>query len=147
VADWREGTGWTPELVARLGRDVVADVTRAIETHRPDRVTLVGKSLGTYALGVVLREVALPADTGVVWLTPTWRDEPTFQGALASPYRALYVIGTADPVHVPDRHDQLTNGDTVVLEGADHGFHVDGDILASIDGWRRVAAAVLDFVA
>lgn len=130
----------------RFRAGVVRDVTAALERHGPDRVTLVGKSMGGHALCVIVEEqLDLPEDARLIWLTPVWGRDPTWEAARATTIPSLYVVGLADhEYHVPERHAVLP-GRTVAIEGADHRFEVAGDVFATLDAWRQMAEAVLAF--
>ena len=115
------------------------DVSSALATFAPSRVTLVGKSLGTMALGEVVRSEAIPAATAL-WLTPIWQHAPTFAAARSCEWESLYAVGTADPTFVPSLHAEL-RGATVVVDGGDHALQVAGDVLGSISALEAVTAA------
>jgi hypothetical protein len=129
----------------RFRTGVIRDVRAGLEQHKPDRVTLVGKSRGVSALGVVLQEVELPADTRIIWLTPVWRNGgPNWDIARENAISALYVVGLADELHKPDRHAVMI-GRTVAIPDADHRLEVSGDIFATLAAWRTMAEAVVAF--
>ena len=121
------------------------DVTLALSTHAPTRVTLVGKSLGTMALGEVARSGSIP-DATALWLTPIWEHDPTFAAAQSCQWDSLFVVGTADPTYITERH-ALLGGETVVVDGGDHALQVSGDTLASIDALRAVTEAFVRRIA
>ena len=86
----------------RFFAGVRRDVTAALESHRPDRVTFVAKSLGTHALAEVAR-AGLAPDASAVWLTPVWSDDSlraaiTDDTAIVSVMHANNEIGTVQPV-------------------------------------------------
>ena len=121
------------------------DVQSALAAHRPDRVTFVGKSFGTRALAVVCRDVRPPQDTRLVWLTPVWEWDEPWAAARRVAWPALHVVGLADhQYHRPDRHAAVP-GQTVAIEGADHGLEVPGDVLGTLAAWRTTVEALLAF--
>jgi hypothetical protein len=124
--------------------NVRASLRAALDEHRPDRVTLVGKSLGTLALGEVVRAGIAP-DAAAIWLTPIWAHGPTFDAARTAGWRSLFAVGTADPTYVPERQAAL-EGDVLVVDGGNHSLEVEGDVLGSVAALQRLATAVLDFV-
>lgn len=99
-------------------RAVLADVA---ERHpRYERWTLVGKSLGSYALAGVVEEYAEKVER-VLWMTPSLRERwPVMRRA---PGRNVAVIGTADVRyelalrHLPD--------DRIVAVGAGHLLEIE----------------------
>lgn len=135
-------------------RWLLADATAAFRAGLAQgnyrRPTLVGKSLGTLAMGHLLTTEALPAGgTRAVWLTPLLREERLRAqiGRFGGP--SLVAIGTADPLHNPAALDALretTGAEAVVIEGADHGLDVPGDPVASVRGVEHVVRALQRFV-
>lgn len=134
-------------------RWLLADATAAFRAglaQRPyRRLTLVGKSLGTLAMGHLLTTEGSPVgDTRAVWLTPLLREQRLREqiGRYAGP--SLFAAGTADPLHDPAALDALraaSGAEAVVIEGADHGLDVPGDPIASVRGLERVIAALNAF--
>lgn len=132
----------------RFESGVVREVRGALAHHRPERLTIIGKSRGTHALRVVCtEEFEFPADTRLIWLTPVWRSDHSWSAACATQLRSLHVVGLADDeYHMADRHESVA-GDTVAVAGADHRLEVAGDIFATLDAWRTMASAVHRFAA
>jgi hypothetical protein len=132
----------------RFESGVRRDVTGALAFYRPDRVTLVGKSRGTYALALLCTEqFEFPDDTRLIWLTPVWHSDGSWNAAQASPYTSLYVVGLADhQFHDAERHAAV-RGETLEIASADHRLEVAGDIFATLDAWRTMAQAVARFAA
>lgn len=128
---------------AGIRRDALA----ALDRYRPDQLTLVGKSAGTHALGYLCTgNYALPADTRLVWLTPVWQWDDSWAAACHTRLPALHVVGLADAeYHLPERHAAVV-GETVSIPGADHRLEVANDIFATLNAWRTMAAAVMEFV-
>ena len=137
------------EQLARLLADASA-AYRAALARRPYReATLIGKSLGTVAMGHVLTAEAMPNRSRAVWLTPLLRE-----GRLREQMRrfggpSLLAIGSDDPHHDPALLDELTGAgwETVVVNGADHSLDVAGDAVASVRAVERVVRAVGSFLA
>jgi hypothetical protein len=130
----------------RFESGVRREVRGALACCQPDRVTIVGKSRGTHALRLVcVEDFELPEDTRLIWLTPVWRSDGSWQAACSNTLQSLHVAGLADhPYHDPDRH-RAVPGETVAIPAADHRLEVAGDILATLDAWRTMADAVVHF--
>jgi hypothetical protein len=130
----------------RFESGVRRELRGALAYYKPDRVTLVGKSRGTYALRLVcVEDFELPEDTRLIWLTPVWRSDGSWQAACSNMLPSLHVIGLADrDYHDPLRHADVT-GKTVAIPAADHRLEIAGDILATLDAWRVMADAVVRF--
>lgn len=138
---------------ADKARWVFEDATaacRAALAQRPyQRMTLVGKSLGTLAMAHILTtEEALP-QAEAVWLTPLlWNDRLRAQILEAKP-RSLFAAGTGDSHYNAGYLAELkeaTEGETVVIEGANHSLEIEGDVLQSLHGLERVVRAVVTFL-
>jgi len=115
------------------------------------RVTLVGKSIGTLAVGHLVSACAVldSLETGCVWLTPLLRDERLCAQMARAAGRALFVSGTADPHYALERLAELervTGGQSVVIEGADHSLEVAGDVPGSLRAMERVVTALVRFL-
>lgn len=136
---------WTPERERRFVDDVLASTRRAL-AGGPDRVTLVGKSLGTHALASIVDEPSLPSRTDAVWLTPVLGEDAVYEAARRCRWRSLHVVGLADTAHVPERQAQVPR-EVLELPGADHVLEIEGDVLASARTLALVTERILDFLA
>jgi hypothetical protein len=116
-----------------------------------ERVTLVGKSLGTWALALLANHVELPRRTEAVWLTPLLKHPPFVDLVTRWGGRSLFVVGTADP-HYGDDEGSLdavtagTEATTLVVPDADHALEVPGDLSASLAALTDVMESVAAFV-
>jgi dienelactone hydrolase len=135
-------------------RWLLADATAAWRAglgQRPyERVVLIGKSLGTLAMGHLLTLPDPPPTVGAVWLTPLLAEERLHQQIAANGGPSLFVIGTADPHFDPVVLEQMqvaTVGEAVVVTNADHGMDIPGDPIASVRAVERVVEALSGFLA
>lgn len=132
---------------ARIRSDAERALGAALAAGDHRNVVLIGKSLGTLALADL---VAGPlADRGpvCVWLTPLLNDAGLREAVTRQRPPSLYVIGTADPLYDAGVLEELRDacgGRSVVVEGADHGMLVPGDMAATLEGLRRVMAVMDD---
>ncbi len=131
---------------ARFESGVRRELRGALAHHEPTRLTVVGKSRGTLALRIACtEEFAYPDDTRMIWLTPVWRSDETWQAACANTIGSLHVIGLADSeYHDPTRHAEVA-GETLAIPAADHRLEVPGDVFETLDSWRTMANAVVRF--
>ena len=134
-------------------RWLLADVTAAwhagLEQGTYERILLIGKSLGTLAMGHLLTMTDPPPTVGAVWLTPMLAEDRLRQQIRRYGGPSLFVIGTVDPHFDPEVLNDMraaTNGEAVVVEGADHGMDVPGDPLASVRAVERVVEALHRFL-
>jgi len=120
----------------------VADIAGPLLDDAPAYV--VAKSLGTFAAPLAA-ERGLPA----VWLTPLLSEPVCRDGVLANPARQLLVGGEDDFAwDGAVAQDAVARGATaVVLPGADHGFEVGTDAVASAETLVGLARAVRGFLA
>lgn len=132
----------------RFEDGVRREVNGALAHYQPDRLTVVGKSRGTHALRIVCTDdFNLPDDTRLVWQTPNWRSDRSWQAACSNRRPSLHIIGLADhECHEPERHREVF-GETVAIKDADHGLDVKGDIFATLEAWRTMVSAVVQFAA
>jgi predicted alpha/beta-hydrolase family hydrolase len=114
------------------------------------RVVLIGKSLGTRAMGHLLTMADPPPNVGAVWLTPLLGEERLRHQIRQYGGPSLFVIGTADPHFEPVALEQMqvaTIGEAVVVRDADHGMDIPGDPIASVRAVERVVEALGRFLA
>jgi len=114
------------------------------------QVTLVGKSLGTLAMGHLLTTASLPARVNAIWLTPLVRFDFLREQIKTFAGHSLFVIGTADPHYDAQRLaevQQATQGEVVIIEDADHGMNIAGDLSGSIKALDKIVQAVDAFLA
>ena len=131
----------------RFHQEVVDEILQAVAGAV--RVTFVAKSLGTIVLSG-LDPRALPAGTRVraIWVTPVFGWKRVGVDAAAKGWPSLIVSGGADRSYDRDATQKVvaaTKADELVLDGADHSLVVRGDVHATVDGFRRLADAVLAF--
>lgn len=119
-------------------------VYRTARARRPEaEIVLVGKSLGTISIAHLLASESSAAAVRAVWLTPLLHLGSVRTQIIRSGARSLVAIGSADPVYEPAVLDQARAAGcaVVTVDGADHGFDIPGDVIASL---RAVEAVVRD---
>ena len=132
---------------------LLADTTAAwragLGQQTYDRVVLIGKSLGTLAMGHLLTMADPPPNVGAVWLTPLLAEERLRQQISQYGGPSLFVIGTADPHFDPvvlEKMQVATIGEAVVVRNADHGMDIPGNPIASVRAVERVVEALSRFL-
>jgi hypothetical protein len=63
--------------------------------------------------------------------------------------RSLFIFGTADDYYKPEILQHLvkvTNGRSVIIEGATHGLEVPGSISKSLQGLGRIVSGLQEFL-
>ena len=132
-----------------LVADVTAACQMALAQREYQRITLIGKSLGTRAMAHLLATNEALQNAATVWFTPPWQEEPIRACLLAARQPALVVIGTADPYYNPDlaaEIRQAINGELVVVTDAEHGLEVTGDVVRSVQAIEQAMHAVQRFI-
>jgi hypothetical protein len=113
-----------------------------------ERVTLVGKSLGTMVMPYLLTSVPELEQAQGIWLTPVLLDM-MMESFTAVEQPGLFMIGTADRYYDLARVDALKRmpaSQVLVIEGADHSLEIPGDIRASTPILGQVLAASATFL-
>ena len=137
------------ERIRWLQADAAAACNAALAQREYERVTLVGKSIGTLAVAHLLTTEGRLRSPQCIWLTPLLRNARLRAQIKQAPHRALFVIGTADPQYDAARLAELqqaTAGEVLVIEGADHSLEITGDVLASLHALEQVMEAMGEFV-
>ena len=134
------------------GQWISSDVLAACEVgmaHRSyEKITLVGKSLGTLAMGHLLSDPRFQGAT-CVWLTPILSAQWLCTCIKQLRPRSLFVIGTADQFYDPDILNdlrQVTQGQVLVLEGVDHSLEISGEIPKSLAVLGQIVQASQAFL-
>ncbi|MHA1638528.1 MAG: hypothetical protein ACTSUO_02070 [Candidatus Thorarchaeota archaeon] len=119
-----------------LHTDVEAAFNSVATCNEFEIKVLVGKSLGTLACGYLIDKHHELAGCKVIWLTPLLgRHELVDQITKYRP-QSLFVIGTADPhydMELLSRVQEASNGEVLVLSGANHSLEVPGPLSASLE--------------
>jgi predicted alpha/beta-hydrolase family hydrolase len=132
-----------------LLEDTTAAWRAGLSQRTYERVVLIGKSLGTLAMGHLLTMADPPPTVGAVWLTPLLTKERLRQQIQQYGGPSLFVIGTVDPHFDPVVLEQMqvaTIGEAVVVKNADHGMDIPGDPIASVRAVERVIEALSRFL-
>ncbi len=137
------------KMVERLYADTMAAWRAGLDQRHHGRVALVGKSLGTLAMGHLLTAENPPPRVSAVWLTPLLSVARLREQIAQFGGPSLFVIGTADEEYDPATLDSMveaTNGEAVVIEGAEHGMDITGDPVASVRSVEQVVTSLSRFL-
>jgi hypothetical protein len=134
-------------------RWVFTDAARAYNAalvQRPYRqITLVGKSLGTLAMGYLFSTETELAEAQAIWLTPLLGNDLLRSQIQQAKPRSLFAVGTADPHYNATYLAEMgaaTAGDTVAIDGGNHSLEIEGDVMASLRAIERVMRAIQTFL-
>jgi pimeloyl-ACP methyl ester carboxylesterase len=131
-----------------ISNDVFAICNTALSHRSYNQITLVGKSLGTIAMGHLLADSRFQSAT-CVWSTPLLTVEWLRSRIEQVHPRSLFIIGTADKFYKPDilKHlEFVTKGRAVVIEGAHHGLEVTDSISKSLSALNQIVQALQEFL-
>lgn len=131
-----------------LSSDVFAICNTALAQRAYNQITLVGKSLGTLAMALLLEDSRFQSAT-CVWLTPLLTVEWLCSRIEQVKPRSLFVTGTADHYYKPDileRLEAATKGRAEVIEGVHHNLEIPGSISESLSALRQIVEAIDDFL-
>lgn len=134
-----------PEREQWLFADVSAACRAALAQRPYQRVTLLGKSLGTLAMARLLAAEPSLAGARTVWLTPLLNDDRVWAQLRRGGRPAVVAIGTADRFYDATRIAgvrETPEAEVVIVDGADHSLELAGDVLGSLAAMERVLRAV-----
>ncbi|MHB8597626.1 MAG: hypothetical protein ACYDER_12545 [Ktedonobacteraceae bacterium] len=137
------------EIKACIEVDTIAAYQAIFREHAYQQVTLIGKSLGTLAMGYLLTTVSHLPQVQAIWLTPLLKQaELRTQIQQAHP-RSLFVIGTADSHYDASTLtglQKITQGASLVIEGGEHLLEVPGGIIPSLQTMEQIIHSIQDFL-
>jgi len=129
--------------------DATAILDAAITQRDYKKITLVGKSIGTFAMGHLITTVQVLPALQCIWLTPLLKHEQLLSQIKRIKHRALFVTGTADPYYDQKNLEDIikaTGGESIVIEGADHSMEISGNPSASLRALERITDGIVKFL-
>ena len=130
-------------------RDIEAAIRIVREVENQEVACLVGKSLGTIALGHLLESYEDLRDAKTIWLTPLIKNPELMEQMLSYMKDAVLVIGTNDSHYDSDIIDRLnisTLLSGVVVEGANHSLEIEGNVTKSLRVLMQVVTIIQQFL-
>jgi hypothetical protein len=131
-----------------LSSDVFAACEAALSRHAYDTITLIGKSMGTIAMGQLLADSRFQSAT-CVWLTPLLTMDWLCSRIEQVHPRSLFIVGTADKFYQPEvlkRLEHITAGRSLVFEGVNHALEIPGDIPKSLAALKQMVETLQTFL-
>jgi hypothetical protein len=129
--------------------DALAAYQALLQQRHYRQLTVIGKSLGTFAMGQLLATTQLSLPVRAVWLTPLLRIAGLRAWIEQAKLPSLFVIGTADPHYdvslLADLQTKVA-GASVVIEGADHSLEIPGDVTRSLQAMERIMQGLQAFL-
>jgi hypothetical protein len=130
-----------------ISSDVLAACSAGFAQRSYEKITLIGKSLGTIAMGHLLADARLQK-ASCIWMTPILSVDWLSARIEEVHPRSLFIIGTADQFFQPNvlnRLEQATNGRSMILDDVNHGLEVAGDIPKSLMALNQIVQALQEF--
>jgi len=128
--------------------DVSASCKVVLSQQRYQEITLIGKSIGTLAMGYLLMSDTMFEKAHAIWLTPIFHNERLRKQIQQCRQKSLFVIGTADPNYDPVFLTEVAaKGESLVIDGADHSLEIEGDLMQSLEAMKRLIEAIKKFLA
>jgi hypothetical protein len=137
-----------PERAERLSADARAACAAGLQKRAYRKISLIGKSLGTLAMGHLLEDPVYSA-AACIWSTPILANAWLCAQIRERRPRSLFIIGTADQFYDPALLGDLvdaTGGKALVLEGVHHGLEIEGDIPGTLTALHRIVDAMQEFI-
>jgi hypothetical protein len=132
-----------------LIEDVEASFRAITEEEKQEVVCLVGKSLGTLALGHLLETREDLRDAKTIWLTPLIKNPELLEQMLAYMKDAILVIGAKDPHFdrdIIERLNATTQLGGIVIEEANHSLEIEGDVTKSLRVLMQIVSVLQQFL-
>jgi len=131
-----------------LSSDVFTACNAGLSHRAYEKITLIGKSLGTLAISYLLGDSRFQQAT-CVWATPLLKIDWLCSRIEQIRPRSFFMIGTADQHYKPEvlQHLELaTQGHSLVMEDVDHSLEVPGDIPKSLTALNQMIKALQAFI-
>mgnify|MGYP003684215023 CR=1 FL=1 len=102
------------------------------------------KSIGTRIVGSMETNLF----DKIIWSTPALKDDYVYNSIYGLQEKSLVVIGDKDPFYSEKQLNELKNNSVqcLVIQGADHGLDIDGDLSRSLDEMKTIVSETLKFV-
>jgi dienelactone hydrolase len=146
LAEWRSSDSETRKRW--LSADSAAAFHTASEQRPYKRIALVGKSLGTQAMGHLIASEPATRHARALWLTPILTDPELGEQLEKSANPSLLVIGSADDYYDSKPLNQLrrkVDVEILVVPEANHVLEAGDGALRSIEILKDVMEAVQRF--
>lgn len=128
--------------------DARAALQAGLARRTYERVTLIGKSLGTLALGCLVEAEELRVDD-CIWMTPILSNERLRSQISLCKQRGLVIIGDEDHYYdekTLEELERVTGNPTLVIPGADHALELPGKAVESVQAVEYIVEALDTFL-
>lgn len=136
------------ERFSLMKADVIQMAQLALQQREYNRLTIIGKSLGTLAIPYLLGADLPVQPQTCIFLTPILKELQAVLEFFQQFLHTLFVIGTQDPYYDPDliAKFRITDPDNfLIITGANHSLEVPGDIERSLEILDQVTLRIKGF--
>ena len=140
--EWEDRQRW-------LYADVEEAYKAAVDHIDSEVRVLVGKSLGTLAIGRLLDTFSETRRCRVIWHTPLIKMPHLVTQITRHHPHSIFVIGTSDPHYDKEILGQVksaTGGSLVVVDNANHSMEVPGGVIESLDVMNEIIEGIRQFM-
>ena len=112
-------------------------------------IILLGKSIGTLALGHLVTNHTDFKQALCIWLTPLLKSDTLVKQLKSCSNPSLFVIGSSDHHYKADLLNSICeaeNKTSLVLDNADHSLMVDQDMTRSLNTLQTTMSGIEDFL-
>jgi len=128
-----------------IAADALALLETGLRQKAYDRVTLIGKSMGTLAMGWLVETETQAPFRECIWLTPLVQDPRLQQQISACATRGLMVIGDADRFYdaeILERIEDASGNPSLIIPNADHALLIPGKVEDSLHALEYLIEAI-----
>lgn len=129
----------------KLDSKAVVDEVLAAKSY--ENFYLIGKSIGTIALGSELKRDTFK-NAKTIWLTPLFTVDDVFEAMLSSTSKGLCFIGDNDRVYIKERFDQILNNPNMVsklIPNVNHILEYEDNVFGSLEVLKYVITEIDQF--
>lgn len=131
-----------------ISNDVFAACNICLLQRSYEKITLIGKSLGTIAMDHLLTDSRFQNAT-CVWSTPMLTVEWLPKRIEQVKPRSLFIVGTADNYYKPEileKFVEATRGRVTKIDRATHALEIPNNIIESLDVLNRIVKDLQEFL-
>lgn len=128
------------ERLDHMYEDAAAGLQAGLDQGPYQKLVLVGKSIGTLGMALLINEFEDLGSPVTVWITPLLREVMVVDAALACAAPAFFMVGTADSTFDPAAMGYIqkkTGAQTWKAENANHSLELPQNPLAFLDLLRQ----------
>ncbi len=132
-----------------FGADAAVAMQAVLEKGDYAQITIVGKSLGTLAVGHLANTMPQMIDARTIFFTPLLKNPRLVQQIISAKGEVLLAVGTEDNLHAPDTLQVIQAArkvDVIEVIGGDHSLEIKGDVKRSLEMLTKVMEGVDQFL-